>query len=332
MGAAPPPGGNGWGNSGGGGDGIFRNQFAVIQESGRYIIKVFTNGSATPFTGLTDPGGYFFVPFIPEGEPFTAIAIDTVTGDTRSFDGVGPETGDSVYMFFDFFNEEEQPFSISWDGGGDGVSWHDPLNWDTDDVPNSSDRVLIDVLANITVTHSTGNTTVISVQSEEVLNISGGSLTVQAASTVNNNFMMGNRTNLTASGNGVSFTVNGSGNINGANLFAENGGVISMPQITDYNGYTGSSHTTWRADGSGSSINLPGITTLTGNAFPNTAVIVEALAGGTIDLSGVVNIDGGHTHLSANGLNSDVDLSALTTFMDTGNGSSSIAVNDNATI
>ncbi len=55
---------------------------------------------------MTDPGGYFFIPLIPEGEPFTALAIDTLSGKTRSVQGIGPEQGDSTYMFFNFLTEE----------------------------------------------------------------------------------------------------------------------------------------------------------------------------------------------------------------------------------
>ncbi|MBD3280747.1 hypothetical protein GF389_04460 [Candidatus Dojkabacteria bacterium] len=34
--------------------------------------------------------------------------------------------------------------TIFWDGGGDGSSWDDPLNWNTDNVPVPADEVLID--------------------------------------------------------------------------------------------------------------------------------------------------------------------------------------------
>ncbi len=105
MGAAPPPGGPGCGGAGGGGGGglLAANQ---SQQPSPVMVKIFSGGNATPFTGMTDPGGYFFVPFIPADEPFTALAIDTATGDTRTFEGIGPATGESVYMFFDFFNDD----------------------------------------------------------------------------------------------------------------------------------------------------------------------------------------------------------------------------------
>jgi len=104
MGAAPPPGGNGGGNAGGGGGS--KITAASIQQTSPVMVKIFSNGNRTPFTGMTDPGGYFFVPFIPQDEPFTALAIDTATGETRTFKGTGPATGESVFMFFDFFNDD----------------------------------------------------------------------------------------------------------------------------------------------------------------------------------------------------------------------------------
>lgn len=33
--------------------------------------------------------------------------------------------------------------TVTWDGGGDGTNWTDPLNWDTDTVPTASDDVVI---------------------------------------------------------------------------------------------------------------------------------------------------------------------------------------------
>ena len=33
--------------------------------------------------------------------------------------------------------------TIEWDGGGDGMSWHDAANWDTEAVPDAMDNVAI---------------------------------------------------------------------------------------------------------------------------------------------------------------------------------------------
>jgi hypothetical protein len=71
--------------------------------AGRFIVKVFYGaGNSVPFTGVSDSSGYFYIPTIPAGQPFEAIAVDTVTKTTRSVKGVGPEVGRSTYLFFDF--------------------------------------------------------------------------------------------------------------------------------------------------------------------------------------------------------------------------------------
>jgi hypothetical protein len=107
IGSAPPPGGNGCGNVAAlpTEDNTDPSQPDGDMAPGRYTVKVFPRGGGaalSPFTGSNDAGGYFFLPFIPEGEPFTAVAFDNVNGRTKQFDGVGPAEGESVYMFFDF--------------------------------------------------------------------------------------------------------------------------------------------------------------------------------------------------------------------------------------
>ena len=37
--------------------------------------------------------------------------------------------------------------TVSWDGGGDGVSWNDPRNWSNDSLPTASDDVVISIPA-----------------------------------------------------------------------------------------------------------------------------------------------------------------------------------------
>jgi hypothetical protein len=110
MGAAPPVGGSGVGNAptppaNGGADSSRPQSSSFDQVPGRVIVKVASaSGSAFPFSGATDAGGYFFIPLIPENEPFVATAIDTQTGQMRTFEGVGPLIGESVFMSFDFFS------------------------------------------------------------------------------------------------------------------------------------------------------------------------------------------------------------------------------------
>ena len=51
---------------------------------------------------MTDAGGYFFIPIMPDGEDFTALAFDTGSVRCVASKGSGPLSASRVYMFFDF--------------------------------------------------------------------------------------------------------------------------------------------------------------------------------------------------------------------------------------
>lgn len=141
MGSVVPPGGDSCGSAVGGdtaaGSGLQRrglqNQSTGLGDlfgdlAGRFIVKVFFGGSnVVPFTGVSDSSGYFYIPLIPAGQPFEAVAIDTLTNETRSFEGTGPEVGQSTYMFFDFLSEGESGATvIQYDTNTQGV--HDGVD------------------------------------------------------------------------------------------------------------------------------------------------------------------------------------------------------------
>jgi hypothetical protein len=164
-------------------------------------------GSAPP------PGGYFFVPLIPQDEPFVAVAYDTTSGQTRSFRGIEPRTGASRYMFFDFLAAEQPIETVRWDGGGDGASWDDPFNWDSDFVPTPDQRVIIDVPGNVAVTHSRNTTVIRSLHSAEALVLSGGTLQILETSVLSSTF--------TQSGG----TLDGTGTLTVSGLLTWSGGI-----------------------------------------------------------------------------------------------------------
>lgn len=68
---------------------------------------------------------------------------------------------------------------VSWDGGGDGVSWQDPLNWSTDSLPQPFDFVFIDAEAETVISHSQGSSIIHSLESREPLVVANSSLTVE---------------------------------------------------------------------------------------------------------------------------------------------------------
>ncbi|RMF22679.1 MAG: hypothetical protein D6760_06975, partial [Deltaproteobacteria bacterium] len=73
---------------------------------------------------------------------------------------------------------DQNPFT--WDGGGDATSWHDPLNWSTDRLPNACDAVVITGGAGTTVVHSQGSGTIYSLESSTPVTLAGGTLTVRS--------------------------------------------------------------------------------------------------------------------------------------------------------
>jgi len=88
--------------------------------------------------------------------------------------------------------------TVHWDGGGDGTSWSDPLNWDTDTLPGADDDVIINVTEDPTVTidGSAGNVSVNSIESHEALMINGGSVTSTGSQTYNGPVILGADTTL----------------------------------------------------------------------------------------------------------------------------------------
>jgi hypothetical protein len=71
--------------------------------------------------------------------------------------------------------------NILWDGGGDGVSWNDPLNWAGDALPAAGDAVVVTgSFAGTTIVHAGGTTSIASFDGYR-LAISGGSFSVSGS-------------------------------------------------------------------------------------------------------------------------------------------------------
>jgi hypothetical protein len=68
--------------------------------------------------------------------------------------------------------------AVRWDGGGDGLSWNDPLNWDRDALPINDDRVVINTPGNLDVLYNGGTVSLSSLLCSEALTITGGTLSV----------------------------------------------------------------------------------------------------------------------------------------------------------
>ncbi len=122
--------------------------------------------------------------------------------------------------------------AVTWTGGAGDNNWDTPGNWSTDSVPGSADDVTINIAAN--VVHSNDVTDSInSLTSTEPLTISGGTLSIAAASTIDSTLAITGGTlagagNLTVSGL-VTFT---GGTISGSSVLNANGGMLIADNST----------------------------------------------------------------------------------------------------
>jgi hypothetical protein len=81
------------------------------------------------------------------------------------------------------------PSSVIWTGAGDGINWSDPHNWDVGRLPGSADDVTINSFPDIIV-HGSGTDTIHSLQSEDPIVLSGGSLTLATNSTIDDELLI----------------------------------------------------------------------------------------------------------------------------------------------
>jgi hypothetical protein len=204
---------------------------------------------------------------------------------------------------------------VSWIGAsGD---WKTPANWSTGVIPVPNDDVVIDVVLNsLTIVHSSGTSTIRSLQCTETLNLSGGSITVTSgASQVSGALTIAASSSLTANGANVVLTVSGTVAADGASLNARNGATLSLPGLRTYQAAAGCAGATWQANGAGSVLDLPGLTNLVGGFCSGLAPLnMQALAGGQVLLTNVTTIPDSTVSVLAEGANSVVALPELADF------------------
>ena len=240
--------------------------------------------------------------------------------------------------------------TVYWTGGsGD---WNDPSHWSTGAVPGPDDDVVIGVPGPVTVTISGGGPRVRSIRSQDDLTIGGGaSLTVTlGASTVAGALTVAPNATLTAQGGTATFQASGTTTIDGANLYALDGGALTLPQAQGYlqSPTSNDQARTIEAHGYGSRIDLRGLATLANGADYDSHITIDASLGGAIDLRGLAQItdpNAGDTRrrsidITADGFSSAIRLDSLTSFTDAygiGAGSidgqwSTLTVQDGATL
>ena len=209
---------------------------------------------------------------------------------------------------------------VWWDGGGDGTSWSDAANWSGDLLPGPNDDVLIDDVTDPVVILNSGSVSVKSLESEEALVVTGGSLTVTAPSVIQGSLTMSEGAGIVADGSSASLDVRGTAVLGGANVVARNGGQMNFLGATSYAASWGGASPVIQASGSGSMVDLSSITDeLVGNATygHGAALLVKALDGGLVNLSNVLTARE-KVQIFSEGNGSLVDLRSLET-LDGGN-------------
>ncbi|CCI03457.1 Calx-beta domain-containing protein [Microcystis aeruginosa] len=151
----------------------------------------------------------------------------------------------------------------------------------------------------------------------------------------------GSQIGLNFPGEKIKYTFSqGNPSLNVFSLYAREQGVLQLSGLT---AYTIPYYSTIQAQGTGSEIDLSSLTTMTGATQisynywgligDGYILYLQALDGGLVDLSGVQQITSGVTQVLADGSNSVVDLSSLTSWVDNDPGdTSAITVSHGGTV
>ena len=217
-----------------------------------------------------------------QGTTYAVITCGTCTGTFATVNSptinAAPTYGSTSFTlpFTAFVN--------TWSGGV-SAAWEDPANWGRGAVPTASDDVVIDVPGTVaTITVSSGTQAAHSMTTNEDLTLSGGSLSLDAPSTIGGALTLSGGTlagagNVTANGgfNWTSGTVSGTG----SNTLTTNGATTlsgSSTKVLDGR--------TW--------INA-GAATLTGGSMQmQNGAIINNPVGGSIDIQSDLSFfDGG---------------------------------------
>ncbi|MBD2152111.1 Ig-like domain-containing protein [Pseudanabaena sp. FACHB-1277] len=235
---------------------------------------------------------------------------------------------------FQFTNLNVPSNSVAWISKVDG-NWNNPNNWSTGSIPTTGANVIIDIPnANPLITLS-NSATLSSIHSEEsvlftdggafyrsnTLTLTGSSIFNGGLTTKTSSVAFGGNANITLNGLNASLAINGLTNLSFSDITASNGAKITL---SDYS----ANNTTFRATGTGSSIDFSSLTTLEDNS----AVNIQAASGGNVNLKNINQISSESVQFLAEGTGSVIDLSSLTNFTKTGRAASSITVRNGGTV
>ena len=243
-----------------------------------------------------------------------------------------PRPGRQWRLLLEPLEERVVPSTVTWINSGSGA-WDNGNNWSSGSVPGASDNVVISTSANATITVQSGDTesvnSITTLAATDTLSITGGSLTVAASSTLAETLSMSGGS-LTVTGLGATFLEDGTTTMTGGSLYAEAGATLSLPNLTSFT--ETNSDSTFEATGLSSVLNLSALTTL--GSMTGTWN-VDALAGGTVNLSGLTAIDQPNASVlfEADGSNSLLNISEVTSINAGGSSpQSDLQVTDSETV
>ncbi len=122
-------------------------------------------------------------------------------------------------------------------------------------------------------------------------------------------------------------------NLDGGLLSAEAGGEIILPVLQVVNPLLVCDVTpTWEANGAGSQIIAPALTTFIGSGSTCTFDIIRALAGGQITLSNLNTLNGRDINVLADGAGSVIDLSRMSSFISANPSASTLTAQNSGVI
>jgi len=194
--------------------------------------------------------------------------------------------------------------TINWDGGGDGVSWSDRLNWRDDTPPSTNDDVVIASPATTVLLSGTNSqVTVRSVQCDAGFTLNHARLTFTAGASYFHGPVELSGSTLVVNGTGASLVTAGAVVATNASFYATGGAVVTLPGLKESYG-----NSLWHVSDPGSALHLPGLTNLAPGFIFN-AMISD---GGQLLASNLVRIGvEGFARVRADGTNSFVDLGSL---------------------
>jgi hypothetical protein len=189
----------------------------------------------------------------------------------------------------------------NWDSLINGF-WDVAENWSEDILPATGDDAVLDVEGEVTVTHRSGTTALNSLISEEILRISGGSLTVQDTAAINALLsIQGGTAVFNGSGTVQSFVLSsgilsGNGSMVVESDGAWSNGSIFLANLTNQGNFTLSSGNNKNLTGNSTLTNESTITHTAGNLLLNNATLNNTATGVYEIQAGNITWTGGSVH------------------------------------